>query len=510
MRFRSGSIWIPVLAGFMFSCGGADPTAYRSQGPPNIVIIYVDDLGYADVESYGAVGVQTPHINELDRMGIRFQDAHSSAATCTPSRYTLLTGSYAFRNDARILPGDAPLLITPGTPTLPGMLKEEGYRTAVIGKWHLGLGDGQLDWNGEIRPGPLEIGFDYCYLIPATGDRVPCVWVENRRVVGLDPDDPIQVSYQEKVGDLPTGVTHSGLLKQQADPQHSQTIINGISRIGYMSGGESAWWKDEEFPDILTGKAKAFITENRDRPFFLYFSFHDIHVPRVVNPRFEGASTMGPRGDAIAQMDWCTGQIMEILDELGLREQTLIIFTSDNGPVLNDGYMDRAVEMAGVHRPPGPFRGGKYSNFEAGTRVPTIVSWPGTIEPGISDALIGQVDLYASIAQLLGHPLKEGEAPDSWALLETWTGKDPEGREYLVEEALSLSLRTGEWKYISPLEGGSPAWMDEIKRIESGASELPQLYHLGEDLGEQHNLAEIYPERTKSMAETLKQIIENK
>jgi arylsulfatase A-like enzyme len=387
------------------------------------------------------------------------------------------------------------------------MLKKQGYKTAVIGKWHLGLGDGSLYWNGEIKPGPLEIGFDHCYLIPATGDRVPCVWVEDHRVVNLDPDDPIMVSYSDPVGDLPTGLSQPGLLKQGADVQHSNTIINGISRIGYMSGGTAAWWKDEDFADILVEKAQQFIRKNQEEPFFLFFSYHDIHVPRVVHPRFQGSSEMGPRGDAIVQMDWCTGQITNLLSELDLLENTLIIFTSDNGPVLNDGYMDQAEELVGDHEPSGPFRGGKYSNFEAGTRIPTIAVWPGTIRPGISDALVGQVDIYASLAALVGFDLEEGEAPDSYNLLDTWTGRSPVGREVLLEEAYSLSIRKGPWKYISPIQNAGPPIL-EGKNIETGRSSFPQLYNLDYDLGEQNNLIESHKKEAEELATLLQQIID--
>ncbi|MCG8696560.1 MAG: sulfatase-like hydrolase/transferase, partial [Bacteroidales bacterium] len=392
---------LAVLA--LFSCKPAEEE--KTVKKPNIIVIYADDLGYADLSCYGAVGVQTPHIDKIAQNGIKFTDSHCSAATCTPSRFSLLTGSYAFRNKAAILPGDAPLLIRPGTPTLPGMLQQKGYKTGVVGKWHLGLGNGSVNWNDSVKPGPIEIGFDYSFLIPATGDRVPCVYVENHHVLGLDPEDPITVSYKEKVGDLPTGLSHPDLLKQKADTQHSRTIINGISRIGYMNGGEKAWWVDEEFPDVLTAKAKNFIANNKENPFFLYFAYHDIHVPRVPNERFVGKTDMGPRGDAIVQMDWCTGEIINYLEELGIAENTLIIFSSDNGPVLDDGYYDDAVEKIGDHNPSGPFRGGKYSAFEAGTRVPTIAYWPSVIEPGESAALWSQVDLYASVAKLVGHNL---------------------------------------------------------------------------------------------------------
>ncbi|MGV3540138.1 MAG: sulfatase-like hydrolase/transferase, partial [Rufibacter sp.] len=363
-----------------FSCKTA-PKEEVAPAKPNIVIIYVDDLGYADVGAYGAKGVATPHLDQLAKEGIMFTDGHSTAATCTPSRFSMLTGKHAFRNKAAILPGDAPLLIRPETPTIAAMLKKAGYQTAVVGKWHLGLGNGNIDWNGDIKPGPNEIGFDYSFLLPATGDRVPTVYVENSRVVNLDPNDPIQVSYGKKVGNEPTGLSNPELLTMPADTQHSETIINGVSRIGYMAGGKAARWKDEEFPILFTQKAKAFITQNKEKPFFLFFSLHDIHVPRIIHPNFKGKSQMGPRGDAIVQTDWVTGELVKSLKELGLAENTLLIFTSDNGPVLNDGYSDKAEELVGEHKPGGPYRGGKYSAYEAGTRVPTIAYWPGTIKP---------------------------------------------------------------------------------------------------------------------------------
>ncbi len=473
---------------------------------PNIVLIYADDVGYADLGSYGAKGVKTPALDRLANEGLRFTDAHCSAATCTPSRYSLLTGSYAFRSNAAVLPGDAPLLIDPDAGTLPSMLQKAGYKTGVVGKWHLGLGIGDIDWNEAIRPGPLEVGFDYSFIIPATGDRVPCVFVEDHHVVGLEKDDPITVSYRERIGSDPIGREHPEMLKQQADDQHSETIVNGVSRIGYMSGGNAARWKDEDFADILTEKAKGFIQDQRDEPFFLFFSFHDIHVPRVPHPRFEGASEMGPRGDAIAQMDWCVGEITKALEEQGLAENTLIIFSSDNGPVLDDGYADEAVERIGDHNPAGPFRGGKYSAFEAGTRVPTIVYWPDMVKPAESDALLTQVDLYASLATLVGQDLGTKDAPDSFDYLSAWLGKSKTGRRVMLEQAQTLALRDGVWKYIFPAEEGHSTWVEEIKKIESGLLLEDQLYNLEKDPGEQINLAAEYPERVRKMKEEIERI----
>lgn len=319
----------------------------------------------------------------------------------------------------------------------------------------------------------------------------------------------MQVSYSERVGEEPTGLSHPDLLKVKADTQHSQTIINGISRIGYMAGGEAARWVDEEFPDVFTGKALDFIRQHKDQPFFLFYSFHDIHVPRIPNPRFVGKSSMGPRGDAIVQMDWCTGEIIRVLEELGLAENTLVIFTSDNGPVLDDGYHDGAVELVGSHQPSGPFRGGKYSAFEAGTRVPTIAYWPPVIKPGVSGALATQVDLFASLAALAGVELGRDDAPDSFDMLSTWLGLSSEGRETMMEEAFTFALRQGNWKYIQPLPPDKqvPGWFSN-KDIESGLSPEAQLYDLSADPGEQKNLAASHPEKLEELDGLLRGMME--
>ncbi|KAA2238402.1 arylsulfatase [Chitinophaga agrisoli] len=479
------------------------PGACQAQSRPNIIIIYTDDVGYGDVGCYGATGVKTPNIDALAAQGLRFTDAHCTAATCTPSRVSLLTGSYAFRNKAAILPGDAPLLIRPGTPTLPGMLQKEGYKTAVVGKWHLGLGSGNINWNGDISPGPLEIGFDYSYLLPATADRVPTVYIEDHRMVNADATDPLAVSYEKKIGNEPTGLEQPGLLRMKADTQHSNTIVNGISRIGYQTGGKKAWWKDEDFAMIFTAKAKQFINTNKDRPFFLYFSLTDIHVPRSPNPAFVGKTAMGPRGDAIVEMDWCVGEIMKEIQQLGISKNTLIIFSSDNGPVLNDGYEDLAVEKLGSHKPAGPFRGGKYSAFEGGTRVPVIVSWPGAIKPGASEAMVSQVDWYASFARLVHHELAGNEAPDSFDMLAALLGTSNKGRDTMLEESGTLAIRAKEWKYIRPIAQKGPLWMKN-KKIETGFMHVDQLYNLQSDKGEQRNIANEHQEITDALKQQLK------
>jgi arylsulfatase A-like enzyme len=337
----------------------------------------------------------------------------------------------------------------------------------------------------------------------ATGDRVPTVYVENRRVVGLDPADPIKVSYTEPIGDWPTGKGNPALLKMAPSHGHDQTIVNGISRIGYMTGGRAALWKDEDMADVFTGKAVSFIEQHQRQPFFLYFATHDPHVPRVPHPRFVGRTLLGPRGDAIVQADWCVGEILAALDRLKLTRDTLVIFTSDNGPVIDDGYKDDAVAKLGAHKPAGPFRGGKYSHFEAGTRVPFIVRWPARVKPGVSDALVSQVDFLASFASLTGQPLATTDGPDSLDTVAAFLGTATAGRQELIEQAGGQALRVGRWKYMEPSKRQRTSVNTDT---ELGNDTVPQLYDLSSDPGESRNLAEQYPERVKEMEARLHEI----
>lgn len=481
----------------------AASTLTSQQARPNIVLIYADDIGYGDLSCYGATSVKTPNLDRLAQRGLRFTDAHSSSATCTPSRYSMMTGEYAWRKKGTgVLPGDARLIIEPGRYTLPAMLQKAGYRTGVVGKWHLGLGAGNLDWNGPIQPGPLEIGFHSAFLVPATGDRVPCVYVEDHRVAGLDPADPIRVDYAKPIAQEPTGRANPELLKMKPSHGHDMAIVNGVSRIGYMTGGKSALWVDEDMADVLTGKALEFLDRNRTQPFFLYFATHDIHVPRVPHARFGGKTTMGPRGDAILQLDWCVGQVLDRLDKLGLAKNTIVMFSSDNGPVVDDGYQDQAVEKLGGHRPAGPLRGGKYSNFEGGTRVPLILRWPARVKPGVSRALVGQQDLLASFARLTGQSLPADAAPDSIDVLDALLDAKKQGRTHIVEHARALSYRQGDWKMIEANDGPR---VNPGPKNELGTAPGAQLYNVANDLGERQDLAAQQPERVQAMQAALDQ-----
>jgi arylsulfatase A-like enzyme len=470
---------------------------------PNVVLIYADDVGFGDVSCNGARAWLTPNVDRLARQGLNFTDAHAASATCTPSRYALLTGEFPWRRrGTNVLPGDARLIVEPGRTTLASVFRRAGYRTGVVGKWHLGLGsrDRPIDWNGEVAPGPLEVGFDESFIMAATGDRVPCVFVRGHRVVGLDPADPIVVRYGKPIEGEPTGKDHPERLRLHPSHGHDMAIIDGISRIGHMKGGRSALWKDEEMADTFTREAVAFLKRNRSSPFFLYFATHDIHVPRVPHPRFAGKSGMGPRGDAIIEFDASVGEVLRALDENGLAANTLVILTSDNGPVVDDGYRDEAVAKLGHHRPAGPFRGGKYSKFEGGTRVPFVVRWPGRVKPGTSRALVCQVDLLASLAALLGVAGRVTTAPDSRDHLAALLGTDPVGREVLIEHSGGLAVRQGRWKFIPASDGPK---VNVPTNTEFGNDPSPQLYDLDADPGETRNLARDHPEVVDRLAREL-------
>jgi arylsulfatase A-like enzyme len=495
---------LPGAIGIM-SLASTQPANSQAIEKPNIIIIYADDLGYGDVSCYGATKVSTPNIDRIGKQGLLFTNAHTTSATSTPSRYSLLTGEYAWRKKGTgVATGDAVAIIQPGRTTIASVLKKAGYTTGVVGKWHLGLGpEGGADWNGEIKSGPLDLGFDYNFILPATGDRVPCVFVENRRVVGLDPDDPIKVSFKDPILTEPTGKDHPELLKMHPSHGHDMTIVNGISRIGYMSGGKSALWIDEDIADVITGKAVKFIEQNKTKPFFLYFATHDIHVPRVPNQRFVGKSGMGPRGDAILEFDWSVGEILKTIDNLKLSEKTILIVTSDNGPVVDDGYKDQAVELLGDHKPAGPLRGGKYSLFDGGTRVVFIARWNGRIKPGKTDVLFSQIDLLASFASLTGQTLSNDDAPDSFNNIDALLGKSKKDREWLVEHSGRLTLIKGDWKFIEP---GPGAKLQVNTNTETGNDPEPQLYNLKTDLGEKNNVATQNPLIVKELTDILQKI----
>jgi len=466
---------------------------------PNVVIIYGDDVGYGDIGVNGSKMIPTPNIDKLAQEGLNFTDGHCSAATCSPSRFSMLTGVHGFRHGVRVLPPNAPLTIPLDKITLPKVFKKAGYKTAVIGKWHLGIGEKgkPVDWNGDVKPGPIEVGFDYSFLLPSTNDRVPCVYVENHRVVNLDPKDPISIGKQPEFPEstvYPDGKKDpEAMTYYRSTHGHNNSVINGIGRIGYMFGGKAALWDDETMADVFVDQAKKYISaQKKDQPFFLFFSSQDIHVPRAPHKRFQGKTELGFRGDAMVQFDWSVGEVVKALEEAGLRENTMIIFSSDNGPVYDDGYNDgtkvktSSKDSDQGHDGSGPYRGGKYLILEGGTRIPFIVNWPGKIKPAQSDAMMNQIDFVATFAHMLDVDLADDEAIDSRVSLDALLGNDAKGLPYMLEEARGTALRKGDWKYVPGQKGKKKAAKAE-------------LYDLSKDLEERNNVAPQHPELVKAL-----------
>lgn len=484
---------LPSLAVALAGCNGN-----HAEQRPNILLIVADDLGMGDLSVYGATAIHTPNIDSLASGGILFSNGYATSATSTPSRYAMFTGMYPWRNaDARILPGDAPLIIPTDIPTLPKMMQSCGYNTAAIGKWHLGMGDGNVDWNREISPSANTVGFDYTCLIAATNDRVPTVYVKDGLVEGLDPDDPIYVDYKKNFEGEPTALTNPEMLKMKWHHGHNNSIVNGIPRIGFMKGGEKARWIDEEMADYFVGEVRSFLDrQSSDRPFFLYYGLHQPHVPRAPHSRFVGSTDLGPRGDAVVEADWCVGEVISYLDRKGFLDNTLIIFTSDNGPVINDGYYDQAVERLGSHDPKNGTRGGKYSLYDGGTHIPLIVYWKGHIMPMVSDALVSQLDFFASLGSLVGGDVPEGL--DSEDHLDAFIGETESGRDDIVLEAQGkLSYRCGQYAMIPPYRGPER----NITGNELGNMREWGLFDLASDRGQKHNIAGQNPELLDRMRE---------
>lgn len=499
MRFR-------IFAAMAAAAGAA----LAQQEKPNVILLVADDLGYGDLGCYGARNVETPNADRVAAEGIRFTQCHASAATSTPSRYSILTGQYAWRKPGTgVLPGDAAMIIDDSQYTIADLFKDNGYATAAIGKWHLGLGHkaGEQDWNGTIDHTPRNIGFDYHYIQAATADRVPCVYLEQDTVANYDPSAPILVSYKKNFEGEPTGVSARETLKLDWTHGHNQSIVDGISRIGYMKGGGKALWKDENIADSIAVRSRRFIMEHKDEPFFMYLCTNDVHVPRWPHDRFRGKSVMGLRGDAISSFDWTVGEVLSALDEAGVADNTLLIITSDNGPVCDDGYDDKAFELLNGHRPTGGHRGDKYSNYEGGTMVPLIVRWPARVKPQAdgNPTLMSLIDIFGSSASLLGAELPEGAAEDSRDMLAQLLGESTQGRPWVSElgQSNTVSVRTDRWKFIpatnrKPLIGW-PATGHEGKRIETGDAPAPQLYDMVNDPYETTNVADKYPEIVTQM-----------
>lgn len=475
-----------------------------AQDRPNVILIVGDDLGYGDMECYGAKNIETPNVNRLAAEGIRFTNCHATASTSTPSRYGLLTGEYAWRrSDTGVLPGDGGALIRPDQYTIADLFQQNGYYTGAIGKWHLGIGSasGRQNWNGKLDWTPRDIGFSYHYIQAATADRVPCVYLEQDTVANYDPTAPISVSYSQNFAGLPSAADHPEMLKLQSSHGHNQAIVDSIGRIGFMKGGGKALWKDENIADSIAKHSCDFIMQHKDEPFFLYLCTNDPHVPRWPHERFRGKSVMGLRGDALASFDWTVGQVLDALDRAGIADNTLVILTSDNGPVLDDGYVDGAIEKLNGHSPAGPFRAYKYSGYEGGTMVPFIVRWPAQVPAAAetNNTLLSHIDLLASFGSLIGAEVPKGAGPDSADRMAQFLGQSTEDRPWVSElnQTRTLAVRTPQWKYI-PANSGAVR-IDWGCDVETGNQSYDQLFDMVNDPGETTNVATQNPEVLQEM-----------
>lgn len=493
-------------------------SASSEEKPPNVVLIFADDLGYGDLSCYGATKLKTPNIDKLAAEGRKFTDAHSASAVCTPSRYGLLTGEYPFRaNGGKGIWGPAPitspLLIPTDTVTIADVFKKNGYETAVFGKWHLGFGKGTNKWEGPLRPGPQDLGFDYYFGMPVVNSAPPYVYVENDRIVGSDPNDPIQY-----LGRNAKGTTPITPLK----PEESQRSPNAFS------GAKTAHslFNDYEVGTKLTEKATDWIKEREKKPFFLYFATTNVHHPFTPAKRFQGSSESGVYGDFVHELDWIVGEVRKSLKEAGVADNTLIIFTSDNGGMFNLGGRE-AAKLG--HKINGDLLGSKFGVWEGGHRVPFIAWWPGKIEAGSkSDQLMNNVDMLSTFAALTGQELAEPK--DSINMLPALTGNPSEPLRTemiaLANRRKHISLRKGKWMYIPAqsdggFNGSKPgqhAWGGPSvaklvntpnSDIENGklkkGSPPAQLYDLEADPNQTQNLFKRHPEKVQELAAILKE-----
>ena len=502
MKSLHSSLLLPLLFALFITSSCQDPPTQK----PNIIIVYADDLGYGDISSQNPAGkISTPNIDQLAVEGMRFTDAHSSSGICTPSRYALLTGRYHWRDFHGIVGPMGPPAFKESQFTMAKMLQDEGYRTGCVGKWHLGWDWEAIrdpnwtkqdsmeqwnrtvyfyppeayDWSKSVPGGPLDRGFEY-YYGDGTINFPPYAFMENDKVVGV-PDTTMLV---------PEGEPLEGNWEVRPGPAMKN-------------------WNFYDVLPTITKKAVDFVKAQQDQeePFFLYVPFSAPHAPIIPNEEFVGTSEAGPFGDFVQQTDWSIGQILNALDEIGERENTLVIFSADNGP---ERYAyDRIRNFD--HHSSAPFRGLKRDIYEGGHHVPFVIRWPGHIsDNSVCDQVISQVDILQTLASIVGTELPLGLAHDSHDFAAVWLGDDPSQvpvRSATVHNTFKdrYALRQGDWVYLNHKSGyhsKTPDWV----AAHFGYSEIKsetQLFNLSDDIGQRTNLADSMPEIVAEMRERL-------
>jgi len=484
-----------------------------SDDRPNIVFIMADDMGFGDASPLNPDStIPTPNFERLASEGMTFTDAHTPSAVCTPTRYGIVTGRYCWRSRLKsgVLNGYSPHLIEDGRQTVAAMLQDAGYKTAVIGKWHLGLdfatlppeGDHRwkFDYSKPLTHGPHVLGFDYFYGIPASLDFPPYVYIENDQVLELPTVDQPSQSFPAY---LRAGERQPGLVM-------------------------------ENCLDDLTAKACEYIDDNKsaDQPFFLYFPLTAPHKPVLPHPRFRGKSGVGPYGDFVMQVDWTVGQVLNALDEAGIADETLLFYTSDNGSFMhridgepdhfdvsvgsepsptkgpiNDHLQDETLQSynSDTHTANGVFRGTKADIWEGGHHVPFFVRWPGRVDAGSACAqTICLVDLFATCADIAGGETGPDAAEDSFSLLPLLDGDTDNGRAPVIHHSAAgmFAIRDGKWKMVAGTGSGG--------RQDPRGKKFEQpymLFDMEQDIREQHDVAAENPQVVEALTEKLEEIM---
>lgn len=459
---------------FVFGFAVGLPASQAAHGP-NIVLILCDDLGYGDVHAFNPDRgkIATPCIDTLATEGMMFTDAHAPSAVCSPTRYSILTGRYNWRSrlQSGVLGGMAEPLIAPDRMTVATFLKDQGYTTACIGKWHLGLDFGPRKFTSPLTNGPLQHGFDHFFGISASLDMPPYAWIEDDRF----PESP--------------------------------TVRKGWTRVGPATPSFKA---DDVLPR-LTKKAVEYIrthSNSRDQPYFLYLSFTAPHTPIVPLPEWKGKSGLGDYADFVMQTDAAVGEVLKAIDESGQRENTIVCFASDNGCA--PAARPKELEATG-HYPSAEFRGYKSDIWEGGHRIPLIVRWPGVISPGSKSAqLVGLVDLFATTVDIVQGEHPESAAEDSFSMLRILKGQDAPIRAYDIYHSINgcFSVREGDWKL--ELCSGSGGW-GSPRENQAAAKHLPkvQLYDIANDPEEKNNLEAEHPAVVTRLTQILQKAIDD-
>lgn len=466
----------------------ASAPAAETPAKPNIVVILSDDYGWGSVGCYGATGVKTPNLDRLANEGRRFTHAYAPGSVCSPTRYGLMTGRYYWRTpvkDGKVLPANSPLHIETNRVTLASVCRSQGYRTAAFGKWHLGMTTARVtDWSGQLVPGPQQIGFDYFFGMAANIGSGPHSFIEDGEVTGRVPGEPI--------------------------------IVNGGSRAGDSTTGITKPWQPDQIMESLTTRVTGWIETNSARPFFVYYAPNAVHEPIVPNPRFT-KSPLGGYGDFIQELDWSVGQILNTLDQLKLAENTLVIFTSDNGGVVNPGNENASAAIQAGLAINGPLRGGKHSEWEGGFREPFIVRWPGKVPAGtVSEQVICLTDLVATFASLLNAPLPKGNAEDSFDVLRAFTETRPGApvRDHVILQSADAiyTIRMGDWKFVERANAPEFESIRNKKKTEQAAKkkqkagpQRDELFNLRQDPAETTDVLAANAELAAKMKKLLTQ-----